>query len=116
MAYKRVTLTAVSAYVSHSVVSDSATPWTVACQVPLSMGFSKQEYCSGLTFPSPGNLPYPKIKPGSPALEADSQIMQGVLGGTHTWDAQEKVINFRTEKAGVAFHPEFNSNLLSGTT
>ena len=76
MAYKRVTLTAVSAYVSHSVVSDSATPWTVACQVPLSMGFSKQEYCSGLTFPSPGNLPYPKIKPGSPALEADSLLSE----------------------------------------
>lgn len=51
-----------------------------------------------------------------PALEADSQIMQGFLGGMNTWDAQEKVINFRTEKAGVAFHPEFNSNLLSGTT
>ena len=51
-----------------------------------------------------------------PALEADSQIMQGFLGGMHTWDAQEKVINFRTEKAVVACHPEFNSNLLSGTT
>ena len=44
-----------------------ATPWTVACQVPLSMGFSRQEYWSGLLFPSPGNLPNPGIKPRSPA-------------------------------------------------
>ena len=48
------------------------TPWTVACQVPQSMGFSRQEYWSGLPFPSPGDLPDPGIEPGSPALEADS--------------------------------------------
>ena len=41
---------------SHSVVSDSATPWTVACQAPLSMEFSRQEYWSRLPFPSPGDL------------------------------------------------------------
>ena len=58
---------------SHSVVSDSLRPpWTVAYQAPLSMGFSRQEYWSGLPFPSPGDLPYPGIKPGSPALEADA--------------------------------------------
>ena len=51
------------------VVSDSATPWTVACQAPLSMGFSRQEYWSGLLFPSPGDLPNPGIKPTSPAGE-----------------------------------------------
>ena len=45
-----------------------ATPWTVAYQAPLSMGFSRQEYWSGLPFPSPGDLPDPGIKPGSPAL------------------------------------------------
>ena len=49
-----------------------AIPWTVACQAPLSIGFSRQEYWSGLTFPSPGDLPEPAIKPGSPALQADS--------------------------------------------
>ena len=49
-----------------------ATPWTVACQVPLSMGFSKQDYWSGLLFPSPGDLPDPGIKPGSPTLQAVS--------------------------------------------
>ena len=49
-----------------------ATPWTVACQAPLSMGFSRQEYWSGLPFPSPGDLPNPGIEPGSPALEVDA--------------------------------------------
>ena len=44
------------------------TPWTVACQAPLSMGFSRQEYWTGLPFPSPGDLPNPGIEPGSPAL------------------------------------------------
>ena len=41
-----------------------ATPWTVACQAPLSMGFSRQEHWSGLPFPSPGDLPNPGIEPG----------------------------------------------------
>ena len=49
-----------------------ATPWTVACQVPLSLGFSRQEYWSGLPFPSPGDLPNPGVKPKSPSLQADS--------------------------------------------
>ena len=49
-----------------------ATPWTVAHQAPLSMGFSRQEYWSGLPFPSPGDLPNPGIEPKSPALQADS--------------------------------------------
>ena len=49
-----------------------ATPWTVACQAPLFMGFSRQEYWSGLPFPSPGDLPNPGIKPGSPALQTDT--------------------------------------------
>ena len=49
-----------------------ATPWTVALQTTLSMGFSKQEYLNGLPFPSPGDLLNPGIKPVSPALQADS--------------------------------------------
>ena len=48
------------------------TPWTVARQAPLSMEFFRQEYLSGLLFPSPGGLPDPGIKPWSPALQADS--------------------------------------------
>ena len=50
-------------------MSDSfATPWTVACQVPLSMGFSRQEYWSELPCPPPGDLPKSKIGSTSPAL------------------------------------------------
>ena len=51
-----------------------ATPWTVTCQAPLSMGFSRQEYWSGLPLPSPGDLPDPGIEWESPALEADSLL------------------------------------------
>ena len=47
-------------------------PWTIAHEAPLSMGFSRQEYWSGLPFPSPGDLPDPDIEPGSPALQADA--------------------------------------------
>ena len=49
-----------------------ATPWTVAYQAPPSMGFSRQEYWSGLPFPSSGDLPDPGIEPGSPAFQADA--------------------------------------------
>ena len=48
------------------------TPQTVAYQASLSMGISRQEYLSGLPFPSPGNLPDPGIEPRSPALQADT--------------------------------------------
>ena len=48
-----------------------ATPRTVACQAPPSMGFSRQKYWSGLPFPSPGDLPDPGIESGSPAFQAD---------------------------------------------
>ena len=53
-----------------------ATPWTVACQAPLSVGFSRLEYWSRLPFPSPGNLPKPEIKSGSPTLQADSLLTE----------------------------------------
>ena len=53
-------------------MSDSVTPWTVAHQVLLFMEFSRQEYWSGLSFPSLGDLSDPGIEPGSPALQAYS--------------------------------------------
>ena len=55
---------------SHSLsrVRLFATPWTIARQAPLSMGFPREEYWSELPFPSPGDLPDPEIKPSSPAL------------------------------------------------
>ena len=66
------------AVLSHSVVCLVSCVWlfgtscSVACQAPLSMGFSRQEYWSGLPCPPPGDLPNPGIKPRSPALQADS--------------------------------------------
>ena len=57
---------------SLSCVRLFATPWTVAYQASLSMGFSRQEYRSGLPFPSAEDLPDPGIEPGSPALRADA--------------------------------------------
>ena len=53
-------------------VSDFVTPWTIACQASLSMEFSRQEYWSGLPFPSPRDLPDPVIELRSPALQVDS--------------------------------------------
>ena len=61
---------------SRSVMSNSfVTPWTVAHKTPLSIGFSRQEYWSGLPFPSPGDLPEQGIElmsPATPALQLDS--------------------------------------------
>ena len=53
-----------------------AAPWTVAYQASPSMGFSRQEYWSGLPFPSPGDLPDSGTEPGSPTLEADALISE----------------------------------------
>ena len=77
---------------SLSCVQLFATPWTVACQTPPSMGFSRQEYWSGLPFPSPGDLPNPEIEPGSPTLQADSLLFQppGKLCWEETVKGQEQ--------------------------
>ena len=61
-----------------------ATPWTVALQAPLSMGFSRQEYWSGLPFPSPGDLPKPGIKLVSPVSPA---LAGGFFTTSSTWKA-----------------------------
>ena len=53
---------------SHALMSDSVAPWTVACKAPLSVGFTRHGYWSGLPFPTPGALPNSGIKPASPAL------------------------------------------------
>jgi len=62
--------------VGHLVMYDSAIPWVIACQAPLSIEFSRQEYWSVLPYPSPGDLPYPGIEPGSPTLQADSFLSE----------------------------------------
>ena len=62
--------------VSLSHVHSFVTTWTVAHQAPLSIEFSRQEYWSGLPFPSPGDLCNPGIEPGSPALQADCLLSE----------------------------------------
>ena len=71
---KKVKFIIIIIIIIHSLshVQFFATPWTVAHQASLSMGVSRQEYWSGLTFPSPGDLPDPGIKPRSPILQADT--------------------------------------------
>ena len=61
--------------VSCSVVSLFDIPWTIACEALPSVEFSRQEYCSGLSFLPPGDLPNPRIEPESPALQADSSLL-----------------------------------------
>ena len=61
------------------------TPWTAAHQAPLSMGFSKQNYCSGLPFPFPGDLPNPGIEPTS---LASPTLAGGFLPISVTWEDQ----------------------------
>src|SRR5574340_70981 len=68
-----------------SCVQLFATPWTVAYQVPPSMGFSRQEYWSGLPCPSPGDLPDPGIEPGCPALQVDSLPAEPEGSHSHKW-------------------------------
>ena len=63
-------------HISRSVLSDSATLWTVAHQAPPSMESSRQEYWSELPFPSPGHLPDPGIKPEPSALQVDSLLSE----------------------------------------
>ena len=74
-----------------------ATPWTIACQAPLSMGFPRQEYWSGLPFPSPGDLPDPGIEYVSPTL----------AGGFYTTESPGEPMLFTTS---LYFHV---SSLLS---
>ena len=76
----------IPAYSGANCVRLSATLWTIACQAPLSLGFSWQEYCSGLPFPAPGNLPVLGIKPMSPALTGGFFIPLNHLGSTQGLD------------------------------
>ena len=86
-----------------------ATPWTVACQAPLSMGFSRQEYWSGLPFPSPGDLPDLGIEPGSPALEADA-LTSEPLGKPSNLIQQQQKVNIAS--MDTVFETEINVTTL----
>ena len=72
-----------------------ATPWTVAHQVPLSMGFLRQEYWSGLPFPSPGDLPDPKIKPESsePPVLVGEFFITLPLGSAQIWFSSVQLLS-----------------------
>ena len=75
---------------SCSVVPNPLWPlWTVACHAPLSVGFSRQEYWSGLPFLSPGDLPDPGIKPASPALQAYSLLLSHWRSPNKEWGTQK---------------------------
>jgi len=69
-----------------------ATPWSTAHQALLSMGFSRQEYWSGLPFPSPGDLPNPGIEPSSSTLQADALTSE--LPGKPKKLARERQIQY----------------------
>ena len=80
-----------------------ATPWTVAYQAPLSMGFSRQEHWSALPFPSPGDLPDPGIEPGSSAFQADALLSEPPVKhkgrdyssrDTRSWDCHMAILSF----------------------
>ena len=69
-----------------------ATPWTVARQAPLSIAFSRQVYRSGLPFPSPGHLPDPEIKLGSPAFLADALLSELLEKPKHVCPMTQQLI------------------------
>ena len=87
-----------------------ATSWTVAYQVPLSMGFSRQEYWSGLPFPSPGNLPDRGIKHGSPALQADALPSERPGKPINKW---AKALDRNFSKENIQMTSKHRKNILN---
>ena len=100
-----------------SRVQPFATRWTVAYQALLSMGFFRQEYWSGLPLPSPGDLPHPRIEPGSPALQADA-LPSEPPGKSNTHQDTREAWNKSSLRQFLSFimemshHPNFSSNLI----
>ena len=85
-----------------------ATPWTVAYQPPLSIGFSRQEYWSVVPLPSPGHLPDPGIEPRSSALQADALPSEppGMSGGTN-WESSLETYTWpRVRQAAAESGPQ----------
>ena len=85
------------------------TPWTMAHQAPLSMGFSRQEYWSGLPFPSPGNLPYPGIKPTS--LESPALVGE-FFTTSATWHCHKCIQNIITESKDLDIYTKYREGKL----
>ena len=78
------------------------TPWTVVHQAPLSMGFSRQEYWSGLPFPSPGDLPNRGIEPRSLTLQADALTSEPPGKPYFTWHQPTRLANSLPVSAQVS--------------
>ena len=101
-------------------MSDSATPWTIAHQALLFMGFSRQEYWNGLPFPSKGDLPNAGIKPRSPALQGDSLLSKPPGKAIHiydpyiTWDTHvpKHCFSYRLLYNSLPCHFSVSQNLL----
>ena len=85
-----------------SVVSDSATPWTVAHQAPLSLEFSRQEYWNGLTFPPPGDIPDTQVEPAS-------LVSPAVTGGFFTIAGDYNLIFLKILKGKIMTHTNIKS-------
>ena len=85
---------------SLSCVRLFATPWTVACQVPLSVGLPRQEYWNVLPFPSPGDLPDPGMELEAPALQVDSLPLSH-LRSHSVYGEMYKNINSKTESCEI---------------
>ena len=85
-------------------------PITVACQAPLSMGFSGQEYWSGLPCPSPGDLPNPGIEPASPALAG------GFFTTSTTWESHSSTYTREKWNENISLQKELCMNSHSSTT
>ena len=94
-----------------SCVQPFATPWTVAHQAPLPMGFSQQEYCSGLPFPSPRDLPNPGLKPCLLHWQADSFTTEPL--GKPPKAHSGHPINVHTGSESLRFTPRTNFNTVS---
>ena len=101
---------------SLSCVQLFATPWTIAYQAPLSLGFSRQEYWSGLPFLCPGDLPEPGIKPWPPTLQADALLSEppGRWFITGDWNAKvgSQEIPGVTGKFGLGMQNEAGQRLI----
>ena len=101
--YLMALLSACTCVLSH--VQLFSAPWTVACQTPLSMVFSRQEYWRGLPFPTPGDLPDPEIEPTSPESPA---LTAGFFYHWVTWEAPKM-----TSHEGCEYHESTSCSVLS---
>ena len=100
-----------SEIVRHSVASNCLQPHRLVHLAPLSMGFSKQGYWSGLPFPSPGDLPDPGMEPRSPALQVDS--LPSEPAGKLTLDTKKNQIfqSLNSSMPGLTFFPFLSSSI-----